>query len=105
MLENDTSSLLEDGFCFDKEKETVYDTIPEAADTNIQQTENNNQSRWRSPALWSALIGLLGTIGFSTGLFAKIGLDSDTWTAIGTCLSAILAAFGIANNPTNKGGF
>ena len=76
------------------------------ADSSVFRTpEEPAQTRWRSPALWAALLGLLGTIGFSTGLFAKIGLTGEVWTALGTFVSAVLAAFGIANNPTDRENF
>lgn len=61
---------------------------------------SNTQNRLKSWALWVAVLGLLGLICQSTGLFEKIGLDSEEWNAIVTCVGTVLAAFGIVNNPT-----
>ena len=59
------------------------------------------QNRLKSWALWVSLAGLLGLILQSTGLFEKIGLDSEEWNAIVTSVGTVLTAFGIVNNPTN----
>lgn len=60
----------------------------------------NTQNRLKSWALWVSLLGLVGLICQSTGLFEKIGLNSDEWNAIVTSVGTVLAAFGIVNNPT-----
>ena len=61
----------------------------------------STQNRLKSWALWVSLAGLLGLILQSTGIFEKIGLDSEEWNAIVTALGTVLTAFGIVNNPTN----
>ncbi len=64
------------------------------------EKSTNIQNRLKSWALWVSLLGLLGLICQSTGLFEKIGLDSEEWNAIVTSVGTVLAAFGIVNNPT-----
>ncbi len=63
--------------------------------------KTNTQNRLKSWALWVSLLGLVGLICQSTGIFEKIGLDSEEWNAIVTSVGTVLAAFGIVNNPTN----
>lgn len=67
--------------------------------------ENTLQSRFKSPALWLSVLGLLGLILEATGVFCKIGLDGEEWDAIITSVGTVLAAFGIVNNPTSKNNF
>lgn len=74
-------------------------------ENQIIVTEEDKQKRWRSPALWAAIVGLLGTIGFSSGLFERAGITNEVWASIGTLLGTILTVFGIANNPTDGSNF
>lgn len=60
------------------------------------------QCRTKSWAMWVSVLGLLGIILQHTGVFAKLGLDSETWDMIITIIGGVLTAFGIVNNPTEK---
>lgn len=60
------------------------------------------QCRMKSWAMWVSVLGLLGIILQHTGVFAKLGLDSETWDMIITLIGGVLTAFGIVNNPTEK---
>lgn len=60
------------------------------------------QCRMKSWAMWVSVLGLLGMILQHTGVFAKLGLDSETWDMIITLVGSVLTAFGIVNNPTEK---
>ncbi len=60
------------------------------------------QCRVKSWAMWVSVLGLLGMILQHTGVFAKLGLDSETWDMIITLVGSVLTAFGIVNNPTEK---
>lgn len=60
------------------------------------------QCRIKSWAMWVSVLGLLGIILQHTGVFAKLGLDSETWDMIITLIGGVLTAFGIVNNPTEK---
>ena len=62
------------------------------------------QSRWRSKAAWSALLALVLFILKAYGLLAPIGLTEESFKEMTVLLFAVLAAFGIFNNPTSKDG-
>ncbi|MBR2724620.1 MAG: holin [Ruminococcus sp.] len=72
---------------------------------NTNTNTNTNQSRWKSWALWVSVLGLVGLILQTTGVFEMIGLDGEEWDSIVTSLGTILTAFGILNNPTAKDSF
>ncbi len=71
---------------------------------NTQKLENEKkcQPRYKSWALWVSVLGLLGLILELTGVFEKIGLDSNEWDTVITSIGTVLTAFGIVNNPTSK---
>ena len=64
-------------------------------------TTGNIQPRYKSWAMWLAVLGALGVILNATGVFEQIGIDSQAWDVIGS----ILIGFGILNNPTSKSNF
>ena len=63
------------------------------------------QSRWKSPAAWSAFAALTLFVLKTYGLLAPIGLTEDSFKELTTLLFAALTAFGIFNNPTSKDRF
>ena len=65
-------------------------------------SEKKCQPRYKSWALWVSVLGLVGLILELTGVFGKIGLDSQEWDTVVTGLGTVLTAFGIVNNPTSK---
>lgn len=66
---------------------------------------NQKQNRIKSKAAWVAVVALLLFILKTYGLLAVIGLTEDSFKELTTLIFAVLAAFGIFNNPTNKEGF
>lgn len=70
---------------------------------NTCSTEST-QPRYKSWALWLSVLGALGVILNTTGVFEKIGLDSTSWDVLIDAIGSILIIFGIVNNPTNKSG-
>lgn len=60
------------------------------------------RERLKSWGVWVAVLGLLGLVLESVGVFAKIGLDSTEWELIITGIGTVLTAFGIVNNPTDR---
>lgn len=60
------------------------------------------QNRFKSWALWVSVIGAVWTILSAFGVPAKIGITDETFTTIVNAVGAILIAFGICNNPTDK---
>lgn len=63
------------------------------------------QSRWRSPAAWSAVGALLFFMAKNWGLLDKIGLSLESFKELVSLVSSALIAFGVFNNPTNKNSF
>lgn len=62
------------------------------------------QNRFRSWALWVSVAGALWTILSAFGVTEAIGIQETTYTQVLNAVGAILIAFGIVNNPTNKSG-
>lgn len=58
--------------------------------------------RLRSWPVWLALLGSVGIILNSSGVFAKWGLDTDGWNAIVNALGGVFIALGVVNNPTDR---
>lgn len=79
--------------------------MPTSLDKGVTTTETTtlaNQPRYKSWALWLSVLGAVGVILNSTGVFEKIGLDSNSFEVIVNAIGTILIAFGIVNNPTSK---
>lgn len=62
----------------------------------------NIKERLKSWAVWVSVLGAVGVILNSLGVFEKIGITSATFDVIVNALGTILIAFGILNNPTSK---
>ncbi|WP_147565172.1 phage holin [Clostridium tyrobutyricum] len=78
---------------------------------NNNQTQNDNktvndssqkQNRFKSKAAWVAVAALLLFILKTYGLLASIGLTEESYKELTTLIFAVLTAFGIFNDPTNK---
>lgn len=59
------------------------------------------QSRWRSPVLWSAIVAQIIAIGQFAGLWVKIGVDTGVIGDVVASVLQLLVLFGILNNPTD----
>ena len=60
------------------------------------------KERLKSWAVWVSVLGAVGVILNSFGVFDKLGLDSTTWDVLVNAIGTILIAFGILNNPTDR---
>ena len=60
------------------------------------------QNRFKSWALWLSVAGALWTIFSAFGLPQRWGLEEGTFKTLVDSVGAILIAFGICNNPTDK---
>ena len=58
------------------------------------------KERFKSPVLWTALIALVAFIAKTWCKFEIEGIDEFT-----ELLLAVLIAFGVCNDPTNREGF
>lgn len=63
------------------------------------------QNRFKSVAMWTAVLGAVWVIAEATGLAAKIGIEKTTFTNVCDAVSSILVCFGILNNPTDPQSF
>ncbi len=63
------------------------------------------KERLRSWAVWVSVLGALGVILNSLGVFEKIGIDNSTFDVVVNAVGTILITFGILNNPTDKSCF
>jgi len=63
------------------------------------------QNRWRSPVAWGTLVGLIALIFQVFGWYEQFGIEQHELSNILNGLIAVFIAFGIFNDPTNKGGF
>jgi uncharacterized membrane protein len=63
------------------------------------------QSRWRSPVAWSAVVALILFILKTYGLLSFIGLTEDSFKELTVLLFSALTAFGLFNNPTQADKF
>ena len=60
------------------------------------------RERLKSWAVWVSVLGAVGVILNSVGVFDKLGITSQTFDIIVNAVGSILIAFGILNNPTSK---
>ena len=60
------------------------------------------KERLKSWAVWVSVLGAVGVILNSLGVFTKMGIDSETFNVIVNAVGTILITFGILNNPTDK---
>lgn len=63
------------------------------------------KERLKSWAVWVSVLGALGVILNSLGVFEKLGITSATFDVIVNAVGTILITFGILNNPTDKSCF
>lgn len=77
--------------------------------TNVEQEEPGApEKKWalrdrlRSRALWAALAGLLVTVLSAFDVWGAIGITAPQLQGILTAIGAVLAAFGVFNDPTER---
>ena len=63
------------------------------------------KDRLRSKVLWAAVIGAVIQIITLLGLWDKIGITSEVFKGITVAVGAVLEAFGVFNNPTDRNAF
>lgn len=63
------------------------------------------RDRLRSKVLWASVVGCIMTIFSVLGLWDKIGITAAGFSEIVGAVGAVLAAFGVFNDPTNREGF
>ena len=63
------------------------------------------RDRLRSRVLWAAVLGCLMTVCSAFNLWQKLGVTADGFREVAASVGAVLAAFGVFNDPTNREGF
>ena len=63
------------------------------------------RGRLRSKVLWVAVLGGVIQIFSAVNLWAKIGITAEGFRELMVGVGAILEAFGVFNDPTNREGF
>lgn len=85
----------------------VTTTETTTTETNVESElttmiEYEVQPRWKSWATWAAALGAIAILLQAVGLLDRWGITDESVNAIITAIGAILTAFGIVNNPTDK---
>jgi uncharacterized membrane protein len=65
----------------------------------------DKQNRLKSKVAWVAVAALVLFILKNYGLLAPIGLTENSFKELTDLIFAVVTAFGIFNDPTNKEGF
>ena len=69
------------------------------------------QNRWalrdrlKSRVLWAAVAGCIMTVFSVFGVWERIGITAEGFREIVAAVGAVLAAFGVFNDPTNREAF
>lgn len=62
-------------------------------------------TRLKSWATWVAIAGALWMLLSATGVTEIWGITNEGWNAVLNAIGALLTAFGIVNNPTDRSNF
>lgn len=71
----------------------------------VQPSKWALRDRLRSKVLWAAVVGCIITVLSAFDVWGKIGITADGFREIAASVGAVLAAFGVFNDPTNREGF
>ena len=63
------------------------------------------QNRWTSWVAWLTLLPIIIILGDTYGFWNVIKMSSDVFTKLFISIGALLVAFGIFQNPTDKNNF
>ena len=63
------------------------------------------QNRWKSKVVWAAIAATFLTLLGNLGLYDTLGITQEPLQHFVDALLAVLAAFGVLNNPTDKENF
>ena len=72
---------------------------------NIQPRQWALRDRLRSKVLWASVVGLIMTVFSAFNLWDKLGIAPDGFREFVAAVGAVMAAFGVFNDPTNREGF
>lgn len=58
------------------------------------------QNRFKSPVVWTAIVGQIISLGQLTGLWAKLGVDAGIVGDVAAGVIQLGVIIGVLNNPT-----
>lgn len=105
MFENTESGLFTD------DGVTMSDVEKFNENYEMSPTQPEDENKWalrdrlRSEVLWAAVIGCIMTVFSAFGVWEKIGITADGFREVVAAVGAVLAAFGVFNDPTERGRF
>ena len=70
-----------------------------------EQQAAPEQSRWKSKVVWAAILATMLTLLGNLGLYEAIGITQEPLQNVVDAVLALLVAFGVLNNPTDKNNF
>ena len=107
MFENTESGLLTDDGVRAEDFNEKYENPPEEEQKSAESAESKwaLRGRLRSKTMWAAAVGVIIVVFSSFNVWEKIGITVEGFKEIMTAVGALLAEFGVFNDPTNKEGF
>lgn len=107
-LGNSESGLMtDDGFRKEDFEETptieeVYENAPASEPEPKASGKWALRDRLRSKVLWAAVLGCVITVFSAFDIWSKIGITAEGFREIAGSVGAVLAAFGVFNDPTSR---
>ena len=102
MFENTESGLMTDEGMRAEDFTEAYESSP------VQPAEPEKTRKWamrdrlRSKVLWASILGCVITVLSAFDIWSKIGITAEGFREIAASVGAVLAAFGVFNDPTNR---
>lgn len=87
------------------EKTEVFNAAYENGEEPVPVNKWALRDRLRSKVLWAAVVGCIMTIFSAFNVWDKIGITAEGFSEVVAAVGAVLAAFGVFNDPTNREGF
>ena len=63
------------------------------------------RDRLKSRVLWAAVLGCVMTVLSAFDAWDRLGISADGFREVAASVGAVLAAFGVFNDPTNREAF
>lgn len=82
-----------------------YENEPQTEQVAKEPSKWALRDRLRSKVLWAAVVGCIITVISAFDAWQYIGITADGFREIAASVGAVLAAFGVFNDPTNREGF
>lgn len=104
MFENTESGLMTDEGMRAEDFNETYEASPMEVDAP-QGKPWALRDRLKSKVLWAAVLGCVMTVFSAFDVWSKIGITAEGFREIAASVGAVLAAFGVFNDPTSREAF